>query len=331
MLMQMKISKNNILVLACPDASKLNPYEINQIKRFVRNGGGLLLLSHAGGDHGRGTNINELAKEFGIHFENNQVLDEMHNYGLNTFPIINNFTPHPIVTNVQEVCLRAGCSISTIDPAKSIAFADVIADPTEAAIVAVSELDLGRVVAIGAYEMFRNEVLQWASHKQFIYNIFEWMLGDNLTRSSILQSIDSFVTAFQKYQKKLASQPKKAAKRKKPGEGFQMPVLAPISSRGGFQGDDLQIIIDGFNDVLKVTQELKNGFDDLKDEFDILKLEIKDDIADIKGFNTGMLRDLENIRIKIEDSSDSGDAISNLLMDLGKKIDKILKLKKKPK
>ncbi|NHI93577.1 MAG: hypothetical protein EAX96_13905 [Candidatus Lokiarchaeota archaeon] len=328
MLIQTRLFKNDILILACPDASKLNPYEITQIKRFVCNGGGLLMLSHAGGDHGRGTNLNQLAREFGIHFENNQVLDEMYNYGLDTFPVISNFEDHPIIKNVKELCLRAGCSIKTSSPAKTIAFANEIADPTKAEVVAVSEADLGRVVAIGAYEMFRNEVVQWASHEKFILNVLEWLTYDK-NLASIIQSFDALITSFQKLQKQQSSKIEKTSKKGKQGKGFQLPMLVPISSTGGLGTDDLQIIIDGFNDVLKVTQELKDEFSSLKKEFSKLKLEIKDDIAELKGFNTGLLRDFEKLNMDLEDKSDSDNAISRLLMDLGKKIDKILKNQKK--
>ncbi|MHA1785806.1 MAG: hypothetical protein ACTSX4_08645 [Candidatus Helarchaeota archaeon] len=330
MLMQSRLSKTDVLVLPCPDASKLNPYEINQIKRFVNNGGGLLLLSHAGGDHGRGTNLNELAKEFGIHFENNQVLDDIHNYGLNTFPVISNFIDHPITKELKELCLRAGCSINTFDPAVSVAFADVIADPTNADTVAVSEMGLGRVIAIGAYEMFRNEVVQWASHEKFIINIFDW-LTEKKDLAAAIQLIDAFASTISKKMKQGTQRIFKTSKSGKPRKTFQLPVLAPISSKGGLGGEDLQIIIDGFNDVLTVTNELKDGFTKLSEEFQKLKLEIKDDISELKGFNTGLLRDLEKINMEMADKADSDNAISQLLMDLGKKIDKILRIQKKSK
>ena len=121
----------------------------------------------------------------------------------------------------------------------------------------------------------------------------------------------------------------KVSKKGKSGKTFQLPVLAPISSGGGLRGDDLQIIIDGFNDVLMVTQELKEQFTTLNEQFNKLKLEIRDDLADIKGFNTGLLRDLEKLNIDMADKADSDNAISQLLMDLGKKIDKIIKNQKK--
>ena len=60
-------------------------------------------------------------------------------------------------------------------------------------------------------------------------------------------------------------------------------------------------------------------------------MEIRDDLADIKGFNTGLLRDLEKLNIDMADKADSDHAVSQLLMDLGQKVDKILKFQKKLK
>ena len=43
----------DILVIACPDFSKFSHIEIMEIVNWVKeDGGGLLLLSHAGGDRG---------------------------------------------------------------------------------------------------------------------------------------------------------------------------------------------------------------------------------------------------------------------------------------
>ena len=41
-----------VLVLGCPNSSKLRQAEIDALKKFVRNGGGLFLLSLSGGDRG---------------------------------------------------------------------------------------------------------------------------------------------------------------------------------------------------------------------------------------------------------------------------------------
>ena len=73
----------DILVFVCPDFARLSSIEITSIVNWVKNsGGGLLLLSHAGGDRGRGSNLSEISEQFGITFENDQVLDDKINLGL---------------------------------------------------------------------------------------------------------------------------------------------------------------------------------------------------------------------------------------------------------
>ncbi|MHA1623561.1 MAG: hypothetical protein ACTSWH_00370, partial [Promethearchaeota archaeon] len=48
---QSSLNPYDVLVFVCPDFSKISPLEISEITNWVReDGGGLLLLSHAGGD-----------------------------------------------------------------------------------------------------------------------------------------------------------------------------------------------------------------------------------------------------------------------------------------
>ncbi|MFX1316359.1 MAG: hypothetical protein ACFE9T_10880, partial [Promethearchaeota archaeon] len=73
----------DLLVFVCPDFAKISTLEISEIVNWIKNsGGGLLLLSHAGGDRGRNSNLSEISEQFGIAFENDQVLDETINLGI---------------------------------------------------------------------------------------------------------------------------------------------------------------------------------------------------------------------------------------------------------
>ena len=93
---QISLEPFDILVFVCPDFAKISSIEISEINNWVRNdGGGLLLLSHAGGDRGRNSNLSELSQMFGIVFENDQVLDETYNIGMENMPIITALIPPP--------------------------------------------------------------------------------------------------------------------------------------------------------------------------------------------------------------------------------------------
>ena len=174
----------DILAFPCPDFSRISPNEITQIVKWVKNsGGGLLLLSHAGGDRGRGSNLSEISEQFGILFENDQVLDETNNLGLENVPTISTFNiPHPITANIDTLCYRSGCSLTIVGSgAFSIADSNETSEPFSCPLVCVTEISNGRVCCIGSYEMFRDKIgggFQCSDHPSFALNIFKWLLTD---------------------------------------------------------------------------------------------------------------------------------------------------------
>lgn len=170
----------DIMVFACTDSSKFTPDEIEAIAGWVReDGGGLLLLSHAGGDRGRRSNMGELASQFAMVFENDQVLDEHNNFGIDNMPNITYFPmPHPIIEGINSICYRAGCSVSIVGFAQSVAIADATANPSNATVIGASDQGEGRVVCIGSYEILRDEIsggINHPNHVQLARNVFEFL------------------------------------------------------------------------------------------------------------------------------------------------------------
>jgi len=174
----------DILVFVCPDFSKISSHEIAAIVNWIEDsGGGLLLLSHAGGDKGRGSNLSEVSDNFGIIFENDQVLDETQNLGLENIPLISSFNiPHPITTDIDSLCYRSGCSLSIVGSgAFSIADSNETSEPFSCPLICVSETGNGRVCCIGSYEMLRDKVgggFQCNDHSKLALNIFQWLISD---------------------------------------------------------------------------------------------------------------------------------------------------------
>ena len=160
------IARNNlapfdILVLACPDNAKFSKQEIDIIVNWVKTeGGGLLMLSHAGGDKGRRSNLSELAEQFGIIFENDQVLDKVNNMGVENLPLISNFGfPHPINEDISSICYRAGCSLTISNMSVTpVVSSSADAEPVESPLILSTEMGEGRIVAVGSYEMFRDKI-----------------------------------------------------------------------------------------------------------------------------------------------------------------------------
>jgi len=174
----------DILVFVCPDFARISSLEITSIVNWVKtSGGGLLLLSHAGGDKGRGSNLSEISDQFGIAFQNDQVLDEKMNLGLENIPLISSFNiPHPITAGIGSLCYRSGSSLSIIGSgAFSIADSNETSEPFSCPLICVSEPEKGRVCCVGSYEMFRDKVgggFQCNDNPQLALNIFQWLLSD---------------------------------------------------------------------------------------------------------------------------------------------------------
>ena len=175
------LSPYDILVIPCPDFAKFSTNEIDAIAQWVKeDGGGLLALSHAGGDKGRRSNLSELVEKFGLSFENDQVLDYSMNFGLENLPEVVNFSPpHPITEGITSLCFRAGCSLSAVGlSVVPVAISNEESDPFSTPLMVTAEVQEGRVVAIGSYEMFRNEIpggFQQPGHKELCSNIFQWL------------------------------------------------------------------------------------------------------------------------------------------------------------
>ena len=181
---QSSLKPYDVLVFVCPDFSKISPLEISEINNWVlEDGGGLLLLSHAGGDRGRNSNLSELSQNFGMAFENDQVLDETYNLGMENMPIITAFIPpHPITNGLSSICFRSGCSLMVLGNAIAIVSSNETSEPFSSPLICVSEPENGRVCAIGSYEIFRDKIgcgFNSDDHPSLAFNIFTWLVSEH--------------------------------------------------------------------------------------------------------------------------------------------------------
>ncbi|HMF29861.1 MAG TPA: hypothetical protein VKK79_00490 [Candidatus Lokiarchaeia archaeon] len=179
---QKTLQPYDCLVVPCPDFSKFSEQEIADIGHWVReDGGGLLMLSHAGGDKGRRSNLSELSEKFGMIFESDQVLDDKHNCGMGNLPQIKDFVMHPVSAGITELCFRAGCSLTVVGPAIAVASTGEEANPFSVPVIVAAECDEGRVVGMGSYEIFRDRIgsgFGEGQHAQLASNIFNWLMSD---------------------------------------------------------------------------------------------------------------------------------------------------------
>jgi len=118
------LSSYDVIIISNPTAS-YSTDEINAIKQFVNDGGGLFILGEWG-LYSASNNItsNQIATEFGITFNNDSVRDSLHHDGPNqVWPLIGEFDNAIIGTDVSEAVILAGCSLGTTGSAFPIAWA----------------------------------------------------------------------------------------------------------------------------------------------------------------------------------------------------------------
>ncbi|MDH4213069.1 MAG: hypothetical protein OEV85_04030 [Candidatus Thorarchaeota archaeon] len=181
MLLAKNLKDADVLVFGCPNSSKLRSPEIDVLLKFVKNGGGLMLLSLSGGDKGLMNNMSQVSEEFGIIFDNTAVKDERHNAGIPTMPIIREIVPHPTTEDVEDLLIPSACSLRLTSKAIALARTSDVADPSNVPIIATAEPGKGRVMCIGSYEIFRRGGgLKNKGNAIFAVNAFKWLSGEFL-------------------------------------------------------------------------------------------------------------------------------------------------------
>jgi hypothetical protein len=114
-----KLKGYNTLILMAPGRNYTDE-EVNSIKEFVGNGGGLFILgSNWGFDDGDETfSYNKIARSFGVSFANNEILTDNQSFLIYpNFVKVTNITSNPITTNVPEYYHLMGTYIK--DPGNS--------------------------------------------------------------------------------------------------------------------------------------------------------------------------------------------------------------------
>ncbi|OPY23844.1 MAG: serine/threonine-protein kinase [Methanobacterium sp. PtaU1.Bin097] len=101
--------------------------EVNTIKEFVNNGGGLYLVGTNWGDVDGDQNFafNKIAKSFGVSFANNEIVtDTQHYIFFSNFVIVNNVSPNPVTNNVSTFYYFMGTYIKDTGNSTVVAYTD---------------------------------------------------------------------------------------------------------------------------------------------------------------------------------------------------------------
>jgi parallel beta-helix repeat protein len=169
----------------------------------VSNNGSLLLINEWGGDFRQGSNLNDIAENFGIVFNNDLVNDPTNNFhNTPTYAIIHEFSRHSITKGINEFLYPAGCSLianSSIARADDDSYTTLPKIPIQAlaeeergsiTVLAATNFEGGRVVCIGDGDFCsdldidgdgRANIDEY-DNKKLALNIVEW-----LSRGAIME------------------------------------------------------------------------------------------------------------------------------------------------
>ena len=198
-----KLSAYNVFIIGVPIAeSYLTPEEIEDLLKYVKDGGSLLIINDKGGDHENKNNLSELTKHFGIKFNHDQLFDDENFSKDISRPIIKEFKKHFITRDITQIIHSVGC---TLEIDKSVENEDIdvsavalsseesawhkyfdgeewVDEPVKSLpIIAIGHYGMGKIVAIGNLSLFSGFHNLYGIHAadnfKFITNIISWLMN----------------------------------------------------------------------------------------------------------------------------------------------------------
>lgn len=223
------LSNVDILVIGNPVDDYFSNLEIRDITDFVREGGGLLLVSEYGADFLQKTNVNDISgKYFGMYFEKNIIKeDNVLNNNCKSILSVQNLTNHKTMDHVRDLIIGGSCSIVLQKTARPIVESNETAwiemyNPTtnqwiknveikRRIIAATSEYGRGKIVSVGDMDIFTNDEnfgLNKLDNSRFILNILNWLIEptkDADVMFWILEQIGSFQNVMKDMNSKITN------------------------------------------------------------------------------------------------------------------------------
>lgn len=217
-----KLSAYNIFIIGVPTSNyKLDSNEIEDLVKYVKDGGSLLIINDKGGEYENKNNLNELTQYFGVQFNSDQLFDNEDFSKDISRPIIKNFKKHFITKDITQFIHSGGCTLNIDKSVETdevdvmgIAFSskdsswhkyynldqeDWVDEPvSKAAIIAVTHFGLGKVAIIGNLSLFSSFHDMYGIHAadnfRLISNIISWLL--NKAHSKEAQLIQPIYTTI---------------------------------------------------------------------------------------------------------------------------------------
>ena len=215
-----KLSAYNVFIIGVPIAeSYLSPEEIEDLVKYVNDGGSLLIIADKGGDYENKSNLNELTQHFGVKINSDQLLENDSSSEETPRPIISHFAKHFITRDIHKIIHSSGCTLE-IDKSVENENIDVtpIAFTSEEScrhkvfdgeewteepiksqpIIAAVHFNLGKVVILGNLSIFSGFHDSYGIHAadnfKLISNIISWL--QNKAHSKEAQLIQPIYTTI---------------------------------------------------------------------------------------------------------------------------------------
>ena len=165
-------------------APRLSDAELDAIERFVRDGGGLVLLAEEEQDK-YGNNVADLAARFGVRVQNDLVSDYEHHHA---------GTPHwvlaelgdgraeaDLLARVHEACFYRATTLEADGPdARVLARAGAESSAPGAALLVACTHGEGRVVVAADSDLFGDDCIGELDHRELWLNLVHWAAQPSL-------------------------------------------------------------------------------------------------------------------------------------------------------
>ncbi len=159
------------------------PAELDSIRNFVQDGGGLIVISEY--EHDKyGNNLNDLLAPFGLAFENTTVEDAANCVHENPEWFIAGPPEPPLAHRVNRMCYYRGCTVRAEYDGGLPLRASTDALPPRAGLIGIAKLGEGRVVAIGDSLWLGDRRFAEFDHEQLWLNLVYWCAAPAFRRNA---------------------------------------------------------------------------------------------------------------------------------------------------
>ena len=197
-----ELRKYRTIILSTPKNSNLEPTEIENLTKYVKGGGNLLITSSSGGDYGNSTNLNDLTRNFGFEFIPDEINDSVNFVHLQKRPLISKFKPHVITEQLQKIVFSSSCStkvLEFLEDEKSVKVDGILIsglnswhrlyngedwieeDSPKVPLLVAVEYYAGKVVGFGNISIFSSLAREYGfnalDNDILIANILSWLAG----------------------------------------------------------------------------------------------------------------------------------------------------------